>query len=187
MVARWQPAEATSGTSALDTARVYRNHADFVYRSLQHLGVPEADLEDVLQEVFVVVHRRLGSYDGSSRLTTWLFGICLRLASRHRRRGRLWLRCHADSESEPDPSGSPEKSCSAREARALLDRALAGLSLQHRAVFVLFEVEGQSGPEIAELLGIPVGTVHSRLHVARRKVTRALERIGRHLGARARP
>lgn len=186
LVAPWKPSDDASAR-APDFVSVYRDHADFVYRSLQHLGVREADLEDVVQEVFLVVHRRLDTYDGISRLTTWLFGICLRLASRYHRRSRLWRRRSTVDEPSCDESGSPESACSARQARALLDRALSRLSLEHRAVFVLYEIEGQSGPDIAEVLGIPVGTVHSRLHDARKRVLRALERIERHSGLRGRP
>ena len=159
-----------------DVAAVYRDHADFVWRSLQHLGVSEADLEDLLQEVFVVVHRRLHTYNATSRITTWLFGICLRMASRYHRRARLRRSRLADLKPPVDDS-SPESACTARQARALLDQALAGLSLQHRAVFVLYEVEGQGGPEIAALLGIPLGTVYSRLHLARRRVTKTLGKL----------
>jgi DNA-directed RNA polymerase specialized sigma24 family protein len=65
----------------LDVERVHAAHADFVFRSLSRLGVREPDLLDMLQEVFVIVHRRAGSYDGTSKLTSWLFGICLRVAA----------------------------------------------------------------------------------------------------------
>src|SRR5262245_5550378 len=72
--------------NALDVAGVYADHCDFVWRTLQHLGVRGADLEDLMQEVFVVVHRKLDGFDGRSRITTWLFGISLRVVGRHRRR-----------------------------------------------------------------------------------------------------
>lgn len=70
----------------LDVASIHESHADFVWCSLQRLGVRPADLEDALQEVFVVVHRKLSSFDGSSRLSTWLFGISMRVASAYRRK-----------------------------------------------------------------------------------------------------
>ena len=75
---------------ALDLLAVHAAQADFLWRSLQRLGVRSADLEDVFQEVFIVVHKRLHTFDGSSALTTWLFGVCLRVAAAHRR--RAWFR-----------------------------------------------------------------------------------------------
>jgi RNA polymerase sigma-70 factor, ECF subfamily len=173
--------EATSAADlepALTATDVYRQHADFVWRSLQHLGVRAPDLEDVAQEVFVVVHRKLGTFDGSSKLTTWLFGICLRVADRHRRRAHFR---HEERDREPpehvDPE-TPEDRLAEHQRRALLQRALDRLSLEHRAVFVLFELEGRPCAEIAELLDVPVGTVHSRLHKARKDVLAAVARGG---------
>src|SRR4051794_31013438 len=65
-------------------------HGDFVWRTLQRLGIPNADLEDVFQEVLIVVHRQLGSFEGRSKMTTWLYSVCVRVASTHRR--RAWFR-----------------------------------------------------------------------------------------------
>lgn len=170
------PPAAVDAPVALDASAVYRRHADFVWRSLQHLGVRPADLEDVTQEVFVVVHRKLDTFDGSSRLTTWLFGICLRVADRHRRRAHFRYEQQSPAVPEPADVRTPEDRLADRQKRELLQRALDGLSLQHRAVFVLFELEGKPGAEIAELLGVPVGTVHSRLHHARKEIMATLTR-----------
>lgn len=166
--------QARAGDPTLDVETVYEQQADFVWRSLQHLGVRGSDLDDLLQEVFVVVHRRLHTFDGSSKLTTWLFGICLRTASRHRRRAYFrWERLTRVLPEARDPS-TPEDRLAERQAQAILDRVLDRLSLDKRAVFVLFEIEGQNCQAIAELLDIPIGTVHSRLHAARKQVSRAL-------------
>jgi RNA polymerase sigma-70 factor (ECF subfamily) len=169
-------AERTDASGALTASVVYRDNADFVWRSLQHLGIPTADLEDVAQEVFVVVHKKLHTYDESSRLSTWLFGICLRIASRHRRRAYFRWEQRTPEPPERVDASTPEDRASAREQQVLLTRALERLSLAHRAVFVLFEIEGNSCAEIAELLDVPIGTVHSRLHHARKEV---LERLSR--------
>jgi RNA polymerase sigma-70 factor, ECF subfamily len=158
-------------------AAVYEQHSDFVFRSLQHLGVREADLEDLMQEVFVVVHRRLHTFNGSSKLTTWLFGICFRVVARQRRRAYLRWERQTDVLPEISDEHTPEDQCSDDQARRLLERVLGKLSLERRAVFVLFEVEGQSCQDIADLLGVPVGTVHSRLHTARKEVARAFARL----------
>lgn len=164
---------AQESDEPLEVAAVYERHGDFVWRSLQQLGVRDADLDDVLQEVLVVVHRRLHTFNGSSKLTTWLFGICLRVASRYRR--RAYFRWERLTQAPPELSSSltPEDACAQRQAQAELESLLGGLSLEKRAVFVLFEVEGQSCRDIAELLDVPVGTIHSRLHAARKEVMRA--------------
>ncbi|HEV8548903.1 MAG TPA: sigma-70 family RNA polymerase sigma factor [Polyangiaceae bacterium] len=172
------PSETTGRQAALDPADVYREHADFVFRSLQHLGVRDADLEDLLQEVFVVVHRKLAGFDGRSRLSTWLFGICLRVASRHRR--RAFFRFERPGEAMPeraDPNTPEERVSELRRGR-VLEQALGRLSLEQRAVFVLFELEGRPCQEIAELVASPLGTVYSRLHHARREIGKALTKAG---------
>ena len=163
----------------LHAEQVYELHADFVWRTLQHLGVRDVDLEDLGQEVFVIVHRRLSSFDGRSKLTTWLFGICLHLVQRHRRRAYFrfeFLQAEPPDRIDPD---TPEARYAGEEARVRLERLLDKLSPERRATFVLFEVEGVSCEEIAELTAVPVGTVYSRLHSARKLVTAAAARLRR--------
>jgi RNA polymerase sigma-70 factor (ECF subfamily) len=168
-----------SRAGELDAEQVYELHADFVWRTLQHLGVRDADLEDLGQEVFVIVHRRLSSFDGRSKLTTWLFGICLHLAQRHRRRAYFRFEfLQAEPPERIDPE-TPEARYAGEEARLRLERLLDKLSPERRATFVLFEVEGVSCEEIAELTAVPVGTVYSRLHSARKLVTAAAARLRR--------
>jgi RNA polymerase sigma-70 factor, ECF subfamily len=164
---------------ALGAQEVYEQHADFVWRSLQHLGVRSADLEDLGQEVFVTVHRKLSSFDGRSKLTTWLFGICLNLVLRHRRRAYLRLEfLHAEPPERVDPE-TPELRYAEEEARVRLEQLLARLSPERRATFVLFEIEGVSCEEIAELTAVPIGTVYSRLHLARKQVALTAARLRR--------
>jgi RNA polymerase sigma-70 factor (ECF subfamily) len=178
-------ATATADDAALDVTSIHEAHADFVWRSLQRLGVREADLADALQEVFVVVHRRLGSFDGTSRMTTWLFGICLRVASSWRR--RAWRR-HEQVGSEEqvharrDSSPGPDEVAAVREARRVLDRILGRMDLDKRAVFAMFEIDGMGCEQIAAILDVPVGTVYSRLHAARKAFRDALARERRMSG-----
>src|SRR5438128_2482628 len=84
-------ARPTTGedSGGLTLADVYAKHTDFLWKTLHRLGVREPHIEDVLQEVLLVVHRRLDSYDRRSALTTWLFGVCLRVASDHRKRAHF--------------------------------------------------------------------------------------------------
>jgi RNA polymerase sigma-70 factor (ECF subfamily) len=156
---------------------VYQQHADFVWRTLQHLGVRDADLEDLAQEVFVAVHRSLASFDHRSKLTTWLFGICLHLVQRHRRRAYFRLEFLYAEPPERVWHQTPEAEYAAQEARVSLERLLDKLSPERRATFVLFELEGASCEEIAELTSVPVGTVYSRLHLARKQVSAAAARL----------
>src|ERR1700733_5153994 len=83
-------AEPDVEADPLDLGEVFARHSDFVWRTLQRMGVREADLEDVAQDVFLVVGQRLHEFERRSRVTTWLYGICLRVASTHRR--RAWVR-----------------------------------------------------------------------------------------------
>lgn len=158
---------------------VYREHVAFVWRALRRLGVREADAEDAVQDVFVVVHGRLASFEGRSRLSTWLYGICLRVAHARRRRA------HARHEVGEDEAGglegvaapSQERAAEDGERRALLEEALDVLPIEQRAVFTLFELDGMTCQEIAVLVDIPLGTVHSRLRLAREAFRRAAARI----------
>jgi RNA polymerase sigma-70 factor (ECF subfamily) len=146
---------------------IFDAHAAYVLRSLRHLGVAESDIEDVGQEVFVTVHRRLSSFEGRSKLRTWLYGICLRVASDYRRRAHVRReRATADPARDlPEPDErAPDAQVQARaELRALLDQ----LDEDKRAVVVLYEIEGFSMKEVAEMLGCPLQTAYSRLHAAR--------------------
>lgn len=170
--------EERAATTVWTAATVYAAHADFVWASLSRLGVAYDDLSDQMQEVFLVVHRRLDSFDGSSRMTTWLFGICLHVTQawrRHRRR-------HPETVMEvtPEPENfapSPEDQAVEGQGRRTLELILARLDPEKRAVFVMFELEGLGCVAIAEMLGVPVGTVYSRLHAARAAFQQELTRV----------
>ncbi len=157
---------------------LYDQHFDFVWRSLRRLGVPPADLQDVAQEVFLVVHRRLPYFEARSKMTTWLFTICLHAARDRRRRAHVRLEV-------PDPTFVEGVADRSADASVLLERrhdlelfqaALDSMDLEQRAVFTLFELEGERGPEIAEALEIPLGTAYSRLRLAREAFRRAVVR-----------
>jgi RNA polymerase sigma-70 factor, ECF subfamily len=161
-------------------AAIYAEHARFLWKSLYRMGVSEADLPDAMQEVLLVVHRRLDTFDGSSKLTTWLFGICLRVAGGIRRSRRR--RREAPMDPDEDRMGlidenHPERLMDRRDARRRLDQALGSLGPERRALLTLFEIDGLPCAQIAELLGVPLGTVHSRLSVARAEFQKALLRL----------
>jgi RNA polymerase sigma-70 factor (ECF subfamily) len=155
---------------------VFRDHAPLVWRALRRLGVREADVEDLCQEVFVVVHRKLPGFEGRAKLSTWIYGICVRVASDHRKRAHT----RHESSSEAVPEGrlsAPQLNELAQaQARVLLDAVLAELDDDKRAVFVLYEIEELSMADVALAVGAPLQTAYSRLHAARKFVA---ESIGR--------
>jgi RNA polymerase sigma-70 factor (ECF subfamily) len=168
----------------LDVGQLHDQYADFVWRSLQRLGIPRASLEDALQDVFIVVQRRLDSFDSTTKMTTWLFGICLRVAAAHRRRAYHRREEQvAELKERPDehPLSNPEQAAIRHEARRQLERGLDALDLERRAVFVMFEIDRIPATAISEMLGIPVGTVYSRLHRARADFSAAIARLERTL------
>jgi len=148
---------------------IYRAHYDFVWRTLHRMGVGERDVMDAVQKVFIVAHRRLAAFDGRSSLKTWLCGIALRVASDYRRSASA-RREVLVAETPPGTSSEADqlRRLEAQERLAVLDAVLAELPIEQRTVFVLFELEEVPGEEIAALLGVPEGTVRSRLRLARR-------------------
>lgn len=161
---------------------VYRTHFPFVWRTLGRLGVREADLLDVTQNVFLVVHRQLAGFEGRSKLTTWLFSICRRVARDYLRSAPIRREVLVDVRnllSLPAAStDSPLRRLDSDELGRMLEAILDRLPEKLRVVFVLFEMEEMSGEDIAHLLEIPVGTVRSRLRLAREAFRREVELLG---------
>ncbi len=150
-------------------AEVYDEYFDFVYRSVRRLGVADSTADDAVQDVFVVVHRRLEQFEGRSSLKTWLFGIAIRVVKDHRRRAR-----RKDQPTEPlreslvdAHEGCPHQAAQKAEAVRLLHEILDTMDDDKRAIFVLAELEQMSAPEIAEALDVKLNTVYSRLRAAR--------------------
>jgi len=160
----------SADTPRLTLRQVFDEHAAYVWRALRHLGAPESEVDDLVQEVFVVVHRRLPSFEWRSSLRTWLYGICLRVASDYRRRARVrYERAVADPARDLAESSSLAPDEQAR-ARAQLRHLLAALDDDKREVLVLYEIEGIPMSEVAQILGCPLQTAYSRLHAARARL-----------------
>ena len=159
-----------------DFTAVFREHAPSVHRALRRLGISEADAPDVLQEVFVVVHKKLASFEGRSQLRTWIYGIALRVASDHRK--SAYVRRERATDELPERAGSaPElKELMRREQVAMLDRALSSLSPEKREVLVLFELEELPMKEVAAALECPLMTAYARLYAAREELKKAVVR-----------
>lgn len=163
-------------TPALSTeafARVVREHGVGIWRALKRLGVREADVPDLAQEVFVIFHRKQAEYEGRSSLRTYLYGIALRLASDYRK--SAYVR-HEQGAEMPERAGSaPElKELERKERLRLFDRALASLDEKQREVLILFEIEEVPMKEIAMLLDCPEKTAYGRLYAAREALRKAL-------------
>jgi RNA polymerase sigma-70 factor (ECF subfamily) len=154
--------------------QVFDEHAQYIWRTLRHLGVSDADTPDLCQEVFLTVHRKLASFEGRSTLRTWLYGICIRVASEHRR--RPYVR-HEQPASEPPAADAslahpgPEADL---EQRSAVQRLLGVLDEDKRLVVVLYEIEGFSMKEVAQIVDCPLQTAYSRLHAGRELMLAAL-------------
>ena len=152
--------------------QLFRRHRDDVVRLVHRMLGPSADLEDMVQEVFLQVHRSVSAFRGSARFSTWLYRVTVNVVLMHRRSARSRPRFALESDVPPMVDGEPlPDEVVAREARVrafyhLLDR----LSEKKRTVFVLHEIEGLAPAEIATLVGAPVLTVRTRLFYARREV-----------------
>lgn len=158
---------------------IYRDHAAFVWRVLRRYGFDGPTAEDLMHEVFLVVHRRIADYDGRASMTSWLYGIARGVAANHRR-GRAREERRLELVGRPDAGRDlpdPEMHVEAREAADLVAGFLAGLDEDKRVAFELSELEGLTGPEIASLLRVKVDTVYSRVRVARQRFNTLVERM----------
>jgi len=163
----------------LDAGELFKEHADVVARVLLRYGTPKEEVQDLVQEVFLVAHRRGGFEPGAAKPSTWLSAIAVRVASdRRRQRARKSDRVRPDSE-QVDRSASlwqsPRQAAETTERLKRVRRALRQLTPPKRTVFVMFELKGQTCQEIADALHVPVGTIYSRLHDARRQFLRAYD------------
>jgi len=158
----------------------FQAHAPFVYRILRRLGVPRADRDDLLQEVFFIVHRKLHEYDGRASFRAWLYGICVRTVSTYRRSARVRRqesREYSDvEERESEAALDPELTAESRRACAELEALLGRLDDEKRTVFVLYELEELPMVEVAQAVGCPLQTAYSRLHAARKAMRMLITR-----------
>jgi RNA polymerase sigma-70 factor, ECF subfamily len=166
-------------STALEFRAIYQRWFEEVSRWIRAMGGPEAEREDLVQDVFLIVHRRLPDFDGEN-VAGWLYQI-----ARHRVRDfrrLLWVK-HLLFGSVPIPESltgtgpSPVDWLETDEKRGTLERLLGKLNESERAALVLFEIDGYSGEEIAEIQGVPINTVWARIHKARKKLKGWLTKI----------
>jgi RNA polymerase sigma-70 factor, ECF subfamily len=164
----------------LDSAELFRRYAPFVANFLARMGVHRSDIDDLVQEVFLVAHRNGGYSPGPAKPSTYLASIAFRAATTHRRKRQTRSFVKQADEvvvNAGDERHSPERDADQRRQLALLDRALQSLDADKRAVFVMAELNGESVVAIAHGLGIPVDTAYSRLRAARRIFREAAEAL----------
>lgn len=162
---------------------VVAEHGPYIWRVLRRLGVRPSDIEDVWQETFIVVHRKLDVFEGRSQLRTWLSAIAVRVASDYRNRAHR-RREQATSEVPDDgAAASQHDDFVERERRALLDRLMGELKPEQREVIVLYEFAELPMQEVAEALGCPLQTAYSRLHAGRRALEQAARRESARTGS----
>lgn len=173
--------EGVVSTAPLTFRVIYERWFEQVSHWVRVMGGPEADREDLIQDVFVVVHRRLPYFDGDN-LPGWLYQIARRRVRDFRR--LVWVK-HLLFGSVPLPENLANEGASAAEIletqqkSAILERLLGKLTESERAALVLFEVDGYSGAEIAQIQGVSINTVWGRIYKARRKLKGWIGRMDR--------
>jgi RNA polymerase sigma-70 factor (ECF subfamily) len=186
-VAEEGPAEREHPAQVLESTEVYEARFRYVWRCLRSLGVREAQLDDALQDVFIVVQRRLGEFDGQVALSTWLYAIALRVARKARERARREAQKVGSVGEGEEPASSAadaEVTLQCSERLLLARAALESLDDDKREVFVLAQVEQMSAPEMARIIGVPLNTIYSRLRAARQAFASEVQRLSsRHRSA----
>lgn len=156
----------------------YYAYVDRVHRHLYSIVGPDSDLDDLVQQTFVHVHQRIHTFRGESSVTTWLHRVTVNVALDHLRRRRRWFRLDSVREQLPSPAEpeQPDETADRSHKLRVLHQVLDRLKPKKRLVFVLYEIEGHTLEEIAELVDSSVNTVAARLRAARLEVRQAMER-----------
>jgi RNA polymerase sigma-70 factor (ECF subfamily) len=148
----------------------YRTYRHDVARNLHRvLGPGRADIDDVLQEVFIEVFRSIARFRGDSKISTWLYRVCVNVALQRLRKRKRLAEVQTAEGPELRDDATPQRSLEARERMAVVYRILDELAPKKRVVFILHEIEGREPKEIAGIVGAPVLTVRTRLHYARKE------------------
>ena len=172
--------DAAEAGVPLDFDGLYKENVERVARWAARLGGPDMDVDDVVQEVFVAVHRQLHTFRGEAKVSTWLYRITANQVGERRRRER-WRRWLGGSATDvagkvASPALSPVEALEQREAQARVYRALDRLNDRYRQLIVLFEIEKLSGQEIAQLMAMSLDSVWVGLHRARAQFLKQLKR-----------
>jgi RNA polymerase sigma-70 factor (ECF subfamily) len=172
--------QATDSPSALPAFQtIYRQHFDFVWSMARRLGVEPDAMDDLVQEVFIVIHAKLHTLERPEALRSWIYGIVRRTVSTHRRSRRTHAAYSSPTTAAADVASrepTPFEQTEQHAALELLTRLLGELDEPKRELFALVELEELSVPEAADALEIPLNTAYSRLRAARQAFEAALAR-----------
>jgi RNA polymerase sigma-70 factor, ECF subfamily len=153
---------------------LFEAHLGYVVATLRRLGVSEADTKDAAQETFLAIHGALDRYDPSRPPRPWIFAFCCRVAANHRRKSRDRGATEHEIALVADPSSGPEDRMREEQMLTILARALDGLAFEERAAFVLYDIDGARGEEVAQTLNLPLSTAYKRIKSAREHVQHQL-------------
>lgn len=176
--------EPTTGTVRLmivpELAEIYEQHLRYVWRCLRSLGVSDCDLDDAIQDLFLVVQKKLPEFDGGVSPKTWLYAIAIRIARQYKERSARARRRNESGEERIHSVAAPSDIEADTERKQRLDLArvaLEALDDDKREVFVFSQIEQLSASEISDITGLPVNTVYSRLRAARSVFAAEIERL----------
>jgi RNA polymerase sigma-70 factor (ECF subfamily) len=169
-----------SSVESPDFETVYADYFEFIWRSVRGLGIPPAFVDDVTQDVFLIVHRKLSTLESPSSLRSWLFGITRRVCKDHRRSAsRKGLHLELDPQREVDGGSDPQQRVVSRQQLGIVEDYALGLDDERRALFFLVLVEGLQVADAAETLGMNVNTAYSRVRALRRELAQKLGVVDR--------
>lgn len=171
-------ARSTVESEELDIDAAFRAHGAFVARVVPRLTGQGAHVDDLTQEVFIVAFKKRTEFEGRSSVQTWLYAIARNLCFRHLRGQRRLFRFQiklAQEEVAPDSVG-PDDEVERRQSVSRVHRVLHQLPAKQREIAVLYELEGLEGKVIAEMVGVPLGTVWTRLTQARKTIEKHMRR-----------
>lgn len=167
-----------SAPQPADFRTIYDEHSDFVHRVMLKLGASKSDCEDLVHDVFMVAFRKWGEFEHRAKVSTWLYSIAVRVVMAHRRKMKIRRFVGLDDAPEPADHKSPEKLMVSAQSSQVVHQVLERMSEKKRVVFVLFELEGLPGEEIAQIVDCPLKTVWTRLFHARKEFLSHLDDIG---------
>ncbi len=184
---RWRERREPMGVEAFSDAMdpctldtIYREHASFVWRTASYLSrtcACTAEVDDIVHDVFLIVHRRAHEYDPTRSIKSWLFGITRHVVSRHAR-GLRRARRRIEAVPQACPPIPVDEQIERQRILQIVEHGIARLRVDQRLVLSLMLIEGMSAPETADALGIKLNTVYSRLRLGRRRLVRALAEAG---------
>lgn len=173
-VAQMPLLESVPTDASAQVEQIFRAHADFVWRALRRQGVLESEVEDAVQEVFLVVYRRVAEYVEQGSIRAWLFTISRQVANHYKRSFARRERKQQALADAPSPMHQPMDARETAEAVAVVNAFLAELGEEQAMVFYLIEIEGLTAPEVASSLGVNLNTVYGRLRLARKRFDEVL-------------